>query len=281
MTTKTIHAPWVNLVTVTMMSTLKVMTAPTALMARPRQTAPRSSRAATQDPEPVPDHAGLPERERHEDADDVELDERGDVGLEHDQDDDGRDRQRDDAVREDQPVAAGGERLRRVAVGREHRAEQREPVERRVRREQQHRRGRRLDDEERDRVVAERGRRDLRDQAALRVVAVAAVGELDELGAVDVVHAAPCRATTTRPENSTIAIAAHRHQRLLRVLDLRAAERGHAVRDRLDAGERGASAREGAQQQQDERRLASGSRPAPRARRSRRSARRRRAARTR
>ncbi len=43
MMTKTIQAPWVNLVTVTMISTLRVMMAPTRLVARLRHTVPRSA----------------------------------------------------------------------------------------------------------------------------------------------------------------------------------------------------------------------------------------------
>jgi len=49
---------------------------------------------------------------------------------------------------------------------------------------------------------------------------------------------------------------AHDHESALRVLDLGATEGLHAVRDRLDAREGGASAREGAQEQQHEGRLA-------------------------
>lgn len=42
-TTNTIHAPCVNLVTVTMTSTDAVMSAPSALIARPRHTGPAAS----------------------------------------------------------------------------------------------------------------------------------------------------------------------------------------------------------------------------------------------
>ena len=75
----------------------------------------------------------------------------------------------DDAVREDQPVAAGGERLR----ARSGRAASTEPssgnpLNAVFAASSSTSGGRRLDDEERDRVVAERRRRDLRDEAALR-----------------------------------------------------------------------------------------------------------------
>ena len=51
-------------------------------------------------------------------------------------------------------------------------------------------------------------------------------------------------ASTDTPKNSVPRMSAHPHQRRGRVLRLRPAERGHAVGDRLDAGERdGARAR--------------------------------------
>ena len=49
---------------------------------------------------------------------------------------------------------------------------------------------------------------------------------------------------------------AHPHQRGGRVLRLRAAERGHAVRDRLDPGERDRARREALQQEEDAERAA-------------------------
>ena len=48
-------------------------------------TLPRSVVPVAQQRDPVPDHAGLPEGERDEDADDVQLDELGDVRLVDDQ----------------------------------------------------------------------------------------------------------------------------------------------------------------------------------------------------
>ena len=89
MTTKTIHAPCVNLVTVTMSEHAERHDGADRV---DRQAAPDRASvvgAVAQHPDPVPHHAGLTEGERDEHADDVELDERGDVGLEHDQDDDG------------------------------------------------------------------------------------------------------------------------------------------------------------------------------------------------
>ncbi|MEG8033821.1 hypothetical protein QP157_00440 [Sphingomonas sp. LR61] len=57
------------------------------------------------------------------------------------------------------------------------------------------------------------------------------------------------------PDEQDDRDAAHRHQGRLRVLDLRASEGLHAVRDGLDAGQGRAAGGEGAEQQQDERRL--------------------------
>ena len=202
---------------------------------------------------PVPHHAGLPEGERDEDADDVELDEQRQVRLERDQDDGCREREDHDAVRVDQAVAAGRERLGRVAVAGEHRPEQREAVERRVRREQQHERGRRLDDEEEHAAAAERRRRDLGHEAGLRLGG--ALGPADEVARVlGVVHLRDERERGEAGEEHD-RDAAHEHERHLCVAHLRQPERRHAVRDRLDARQGGASARERSQQQQDDRRL--------------------------
>jgi hypothetical protein len=78
---------------------------------------------------PVPHHAALAQREREEHAEDVELDQTGDLGIErHDQERrDGRKQQH--AVREDEPVAAVAELMRQVLVAAEQRRPQREPVE--------------------------------------------------------------------------------------------------------------------------------------------------------
>ncbi len=62
---------------VTMMSTLAVNVAPIELIVEAHaDAAPRSADCRSQQSDPVPDHAGLPEGERDEDADDVQLDER-------------------------------------------------------------------------------------------------------------------------------------------------------------------------------------------------------------
>ena len=69
----------------------------------------RSRRVAvSQQPDPVPHHAGLPERERDEDADDVQLDEVCDVGLEeHEQQHRAASAEDDHAVRVDRAGRRG------------------------------------------------------------------------------------------------------------------------------------------------------------------------------
>ena len=96
---------------------------------------PRSLLGVALEPQvarPVPHHADLARGERDEHPDDVELDQRGDLGLEHDDEDDGRPGEDEDAVAEGEPVAAGVHLAGQVAVAREDRAEHREAVERGV-----------------------------------------------------------------------------------------------------------------------------------------------------
>ena len=208
------------------------------------------ARALAQQPSPVPDHAGLAEGEGDEDTDDVELDQRGDVRVVDHQDHDRGRGEGDDAVRVDEAVAAGGQGLRRVAVGGEHRAEQRESVEGGVRREQQHRGRRSLDDEEGQGVVAEHRGGDLRDHAALR--SGGAILESHQVaGVLDVVDTRD-QGHRDEADEQDDRDAAHGDERLLRVLDLGAAEGLDTVADRLDTGEGGASARERPEQQQDD-----------------------------
>ena len=56
----------------------------------------------------MPDHARLAEREREEDAEDVELDQPGDLGVEGDDQQRSDGREQHDPVGEDEPVAAVG-----------------------------------------------------------------------------------------------------------------------------------------------------------------------------
>ena len=77
----------------------------------------------------MPDHPGLAQRERHEDPDDVELDELGDLGVVDDDQEDRGPGEDEDAVGEGEPVAAGVQLARQEAVLGEDRAEHREAVE--------------------------------------------------------------------------------------------------------------------------------------------------------
>ena len=65
---------------------------------------------------PVPDHAGLAQRERGEHAEDVQLDQPGGRAVERVDQPAGDDREQDDAVGEGQPVAAGVQLARQEAV---------------------------------------------------------------------------------------------------------------------------------------------------------------------
>ena len=69
---------------------------------------------------PMDHHARLGQREAHEHSDGVERDHAVGLGPEDHDHDDGRDRQADDAVGEDQPVAPVHELAGHEAVAREH-----------------------------------------------------------------------------------------------------------------------------------------------------------------
>ena len=114
----TIQAPWVNFVIRTMIKTMAVKVAPTALIACERRILGRELLgAAGQFALPVSDHSKLGEGEGHEDTNDVQLDDRADVGVEgHDQGD-GKQSKQDDAVAVDEAVAAVVQLARQEAVG--------------------------------------------------------------------------------------------------------------------------------------------------------------------
>ena len=126
-----IQAPARNLVTTTMMSTVPVQMNPIVLITRERFILRRTAGSVStrQQPGPVPDHADLAERERHEHTDDVELDQRGDLGPERDDEGDRRERQKQDAVGERQPVTTGVQLAGQVPVLGQNRSQHREPVE--------------------------------------------------------------------------------------------------------------------------------------------------------
>ena len=198
-------------------------------------------------PRPMPDHPRLAQREREEDAEDVELDQPGDVGVEGDDQKRRDQREENDPVREHEAVAAVGELVREVVVAPEQGGEHREAVEGGVRGEDQDRRRERLQQVER-RGVAERGEPDLADRRPLLL----AGGQPDQvrriLGHVDV------RGDRERgdPGEHRDRERAHDHERRRRIPALRLLEGGNPVRDRLDPGERGAAGGERAQDQEDD-----------------------------
>ena len=107
----------------------------------------------------MPDHAELGEGEAGEHADDVELDEPVEVGVEaDDQRDRGRGEQQD-AVGEHQPVAAVVQLPGQVAVAGQDRGQPGEAVERGVGGEDEDRRGGGLEQVEQHRAAAEHRRR--------------------------------------------------------------------------------------------------------------------------
>ena len=81
-----IQAPSTNLLITTMTRTAPVTQAPMVLIARDRIIRSRAAASVVvaQQPVPVPDHAGLTARERHEHAHDVQLDQPRRRGVEGD-----------------------------------------------------------------------------------------------------------------------------------------------------------------------------------------------------
>ena len=113
---------------------------------RARHRQPGSSRA-----QPVHHHPRLRQREAHEHAERVERHERAVSPVKQDEGTRRRRAERDDAIREGEPVATRGELPRHEAVVREDAGESRKVGERGVRREHEHRERRIL-----KRVVRER-----------------------------------------------------------------------------------------------------------------------------
>ena len=112
--TITSQAPSPNFDQMTTSATIPVVTAPTAF------TAAAPGPACVSSAQPVTDHSGLGERERREDADDVEVDQRVDVGVvSPDQRDTRIAVRHQDSVREHQPVAEVRELAREEAVTRD------------------------------------------------------------------------------------------------------------------------------------------------------------------
>ena len=250
-----IQAPAKNLVTSTITNTTAVMPRPKVLIARERihLAAHRGVRLGLQVPGPVPDHPELAEVERHEDADDVELDQPGGLGVERDDQDDRHDGQEDDAVAVGQPVAARAQRPGREAVAGEDRAEHREAVERRVGGQHQDDPRHRDHEVEARREVVEDRLGQLGDHGVLVVaggqrLAVAVAQPVESFGST---YRIPISLASAMMLSSMVIAIVPRSSSVVAALRLLGLpERGDAVGDRLDAGERGAAGRERAGQQE-------------------------------
>ena len=145
----------------------------------------------------------------------------------------------DDPVREHEPVAAVRELARQVAVLGDDRRQAREPVVRGVRGEDEDRRGGELQEhEQRARCRTPAG-----PSCAITVRSWLGYG------------CEPVREHRDAEEQRAEQHA-HPHERGRGVLRLGPPERGHAVRDRLDAGERDRARREALQQQEERERAA-------------------------
>ena len=187
------------------------------------------------------DHADLAQRERDEHSDDVELDERSDVSLVDDHEDDRESGKSEDAIAECKPITSCVELLRQVAVPRQNGSEYRKSVEGRVRceREDEHR-GEGDDDNRKIGVVKDRIR-DLDDNRLLLLPGRQSDEIPVELGDAD--------ASLERQPGDA---AEHRHgdhaeeqQGRCRILRLGRTECRDPVRNRLDTGERGRARGEG------------------------------------
>ena len=210
-------------------------------------------------PGPVPDHPELAEVEGHEDADDVELDQPGGLGVEDLDQDDRQHGQEDDAVAVGQPVAARAQRPWGEPVLGQDRAEHGEAVEGGVGGEHQDDPGH--DDHEveaRGEVVEDAGG-DLRDHrvlvVALRQRLAAGGAEPVEVVRIDVLQA-HLLGQRDDAEHHRDGDEPEQQQGRRGVAALGPPERRHAVGDGLDAGERGTAGREraGEQDRQPERR---------------------------
>ncbi len=213
----------------------------------------------------MPDHAELAQVERHEDPDDVELDQPGRLGVEGPDQDHRHQREEHDAVAVGEPVPARAERPRQQAVLGEDRAEDGETVERGVGRQHKDDAGHAHDEVEPRGEVLEHTFGDLGDH---RVLLVAAGQSLASGGTepleVQGIHQPDAHLVGEHDD-------AHHHrdrdqseqqQRGGGVTALRAAEGRNAVRDRLDTGQGRAARGEGARQEEHQRDLAEWSVPA-------------------
>ncbi len=219
------HAPSVNLVTPKMSATRADTVAPTPLIATPRP-------PGLLQPEMPAGHAGLRKREPGEHADGVERDQPVDLGAGDDNEQRSGGGQRQDPVREHQPVAPPGELPGQEVVAGLKVGEPREVGEARVRSKDQDQHCRCLEREE-QRPSQWAG----------------AVDDLADLGQngwdfVLVGNRVHLRREEREPEEHHPKARAHDRQRLAGVQPLRRAKSGHAVGDRLYAGDRRSTRRE-------------------------------------
>ena len=129
----TAQAPARNFVWMTRIATTNVASAPKPL------TSAFLRRTAIAAPQPVPHHSGLRQRERGEDADDVQMDQCQDVRVEDPDEKCGETGEDDDPVRVDEPVAEVDELPRKETVARQDGTEPRKSLIGRVRSEDEDR----------------------------------------------------------------------------------------------------------------------------------------------
>jgi hypothetical protein len=178
-------------------------------------------------------HSGLRQSERREDAHCVERDQRIRESVERDEEQRRGAGQKQDAVREHEPVASVGHLPWEIAVPGNDRRQAREVRIRGVRREREDQRGRDLEYEEHG-SVAEHQQTHLGEDGL--VMARVRLELLREHGDAEEEHAEDGR---------------HPHEGRRRVLGLGSPKRGDSVRDRFHSGERDRTRRKPLQDQED------------------------------
>ncbi len=193
----------------------------------------------------MPDHPGLAAHERHEHADDVQLDEPGHLGVERDDQENREGREGDDPVTESQAIATGMQLARQITVPGQDRPENRKSVEGGVRSQHEDQRRDDGDIEEAERPVPEDRGGHLRDDRTLRPGCTDEIRRV--LRYVDIRdHRQDGDATEHGDRDQS-----HRQQRPRRVAALGWAERRYPVTDRLHTGKCGTAGGERPQRQED------------------------------
>ena len=190
-------------------------------------------------PRPMSHHAGLAQGEGHEHTHDVQLDQASDLGVEGHDEDDGEEREEDDAIAECETVAAGVELAREIAVASQDGAEHRETVESGVGGQEQDQTGRQSHQEESQREVIEDDPRELTHDGVLVVVGPhRSAVSLEELNR-RILRDADVNDVGQRDdrERERRGHGAEDQQRRRCVTALGLAKGRHPVRDRLDTGE--------------------------------------------